>query len=451
MDEILAFLQVINQSVLDRATRKRLALVILAMLAMTGRVTMLGISRWTEEGGSYRTMQRLFNTKINWAHLMVTFVGIWFADAEDIFLLAGDETVVTKAGKLTYGLDRFFSSIFGRPVKGIAFLALTLISVKQHKAYPVRMEQLTKKQALCSKKKTKANAKKKKKVKQKGKRGRPKGSKNKNRRDVELPQHLQQMQIWLQCTVRLLTAVGIKITYFMFDGAFGNNNSLQMVQQCGLHLISKLRRDSALYFPYTGKQKKYGAQRKYGSKVDYEKIPDNYLVSTKTVNKICTHIYQMQMWHKLFPDKLNIVIIRKTNLENGKWAHVVLFSSDLALAADKLVDYYRLRFQIEFNFRDAKQFWGLEDFMNIKKQPVHNFANLSMFMVSVSQQLIQRRRSKIPDFSVNDLKAEFRGRKYVTELIKLLPNMPNELLMNDFFAKIESIGRINSSHQLKPP
>lgn len=445
MDEILAFLQVINQSVLDRATRKRLALVILAMLAMTGRVTMLGISRWTEEGGSYRTIQRLFNTKINWAHLMVTFVGIWFADVEDIFLLAGDETVVTKAGKLTYGLDRFFSSIFGRPVKGIAFLAFTLISVKQHKAYPVRMEQLTKKQALCSKKKTKANAKKKKKVKQKGKRGRPKGSKNKNRRDVELPQHLQQMQVWLQCTVRLLTAVGIKISYFMFDGAFGNNNSLQMVQQCGLHLISKLRRDSALYFPYTGKQKKYGAKRKYGSKLDYEKIPDKYLVSTKTVNKICTHIYQMQMWHKLFPDKLNIVIIRKTNLENGKWAHVVLFSSDLALAADKLVDYYRLRFQIEFNFRDAKQFWGLEDFMNIKKQPVHNFANLSMFMVSVSQQLIQRRRSKIPDFSVNDLKAEFRGRKYVTELIKLLPNMPNELLMNDFFAKIESIGRINSS------
>ncbi len=76
MDEILALLQVINQSVLDRATRKRLALVILAMLAMTGRVTMLGISRWTEEGGSYRTIQRMFNTRINWAHLMVTFVGV---------------------------------------------------------------------------------------------------------------------------------------------------------------------------------------------------------------------------------------------------------------------------------------------------------------------------------------------------------------------------------------
>jgi putative transposase len=35
-----------------------------AVLAMTGRVTMLGISRWTEEGGSYRTVQRFFNTGV---------------------------------------------------------------------------------------------------------------------------------------------------------------------------------------------------------------------------------------------------------------------------------------------------------------------------------------------------------------------------------------------------
>ena len=43
----------------------------------------------------------------------------------------------------------------------------------------------------------------------------------------------------------------------------------------------------------------------------------------------------------------------------GFMAHVLLFSSDLELAQGTLVDYYSLRFQIEFNFRDAKQFWGL--------------------------------------------------------------------------------------------
>ncbi|MCK4492688.1 MAG: transposase [Methylococcales bacterium] len=40
-----------------------------ATLAMTGRVTMLGISRWSEKGGSYRTVQRFFKEGHNWSQL----------------------------------------------------------------------------------------------------------------------------------------------------------------------------------------------------------------------------------------------------------------------------------------------------------------------------------------------------------------------------------------------
>jgi len=54
-----------------------------------------------------------------------------------------------------------------------------------------------------------------------------------------------------------------------------------------------------------------------------------------------------------------------------------LFSSDLELSYDKLIEYYQLRFQIEFNFRDAKQYWGLEDFMNIGQNTIYNAANLA--------------------------------------------------------------------------
>jgi putative transposase len=444
MEEIVALLHGISQLPIDRTTRRRLIVVMLAMLAMAGRVTMLGISRWTEEGGSYRTVQRLFNTKIDWSKLMVTCIAIWFADEEDIFLLAGDETVVTKAGRETHGLDRYFSSIYGRAIKGLAFMAFSLISVNRARAYPVRMEQVTKEQALCGKRA--AKKKKPKKSQKGGKRGRPKGSKNKNRRDVELPPHLQQIQVWLSYTLKLLRIVGIEVPYFLFDGAFGNNNSLQMVQRCGLQLISKLRRDSALYFPYTGKQKKYGRRRKYGDKLNYNQLPAANLVSSVIVDKIQTDVYQMTMWHKMYPDQLNIVVVVKTNLLNGKRAHVVLFSSDLMLAADKLVHYYRLRFQIEFNFRDAKQFWGLEDFMNVKERPVYNFANLSMFMVSLSQKLIQRRRKRTGNsvFGVLDLKAEFRGRKYASELLKLLPESPNDLLIDQFFAKVTALGGIHT-------
>ncbi len=440
MIDIIAVLHCLDQSSMDKTTLRRLIAIVIAMLAMTRRVTMLGISRWTGDGGSYRTIQRFFNTKIIWHEILVIFVQHWFADEDDIYLLSGDETIVTKAGKLTHGLDRFYSSIMGRPVPGLAFLAFSLISIKRSQSSVIRMEQLTKEQSSQAKKKSE-NKKSKKKDKKKRKPGRPKGSENKNRRDVELSPHLQHVQTLLKGTLKLLSAVGISITWFIFDGAFGNNYALQMVRQCGLHLISKMRYDSALYFPYTGSDKR----RKYGSKLNYAKIPDKYIESNTIEDGIRTIIYQITMWHKLFPDQLNIVIIRKVNIKTGKQAHVVLFSSDLDLSYDLVVKYYRLRFQIEFNFRDAKQYWGLEDFMNVGERPVYNAANLSVFMVNVSQVLIQAMREKIPGFGVTDLKAHYRGQKYVEEVLKLLPEMPEQILIDQIFAEIGALGSINMS------
>jgi len=63
-----------------------------------------------------------------------------------------------------------------------------------------------------------------------------------------------------------------------------------------------------------------------------------------------------------FAFALNVVIILKTNLLTQFQAHVILFSTDLDLGYAKIIKFYNLRFQIEFNFRDAKQYWGLEDF-----------------------------------------------------------------------------------------
>ncbi|MDQ7084110.1 MAG: hypothetical protein Q9M36_03905 [Sulfurovum sp.] len=53
--------------------------------------------------------------------------------------------------------------------------------------------------------------------------------------------------------------------------------------------------------------------------------------------------------------------------------------TDVTLDYEKVIDYYSLRFQIEFVFRDAKQYWGMEDSMNIKKIPIHNWANLYFY------------------------------------------------------------------------
>ena len=128
------------------------------MLVMTGRVTMLGMSRWAGPGGSYRTVQRFFSTVIPWATLCWVFFRHHMYRAEDVYLLAGDEVVVTKAGKHTHGLDRFFSSLYGKPVPGLAFFTLSLVSTQERCSFPMCVEQVVRSAAEKAASKAKADS-----------------------------------------------------------------------------------------------------------------------------------------------------------------------------------------------------------------------------------------------------------------------------------------------------
>ena len=101
-----------------------------------------------------------------------------------------------------------------------------------------------------------------------------------------------------------------------------------------------------------------GKPRKYGEKLTVETLKKEHLKSETVEKDIRTRVYQAIVWHKNFPELLNVVIIVKTNLKTGRCAKVLLFSDDLTLASEILIAYYSLRFQIEFIFRDAKQQWG---------------------------------------------------------------------------------------------
>src|SRR4029434_4062004 len=114
------------------------------MLSMSGRVTMRGLSRWSSKGGSYRTIQRFFNASLNWCHLNWLLIRHHVLDANDVVLMSGDHVVVTKSGQITYGLDRFFSSLYGKAVPGLCFLSLSLLSVKRRPSYPVMTEPVEK-------------------------------------------------------------------------------------------------------------------------------------------------------------------------------------------------------------------------------------------------------------------------------------------------------------------
>ena len=432
------------QPTITRTTLRQCRRIALAMVVMTGRVTMVGLSRWAGPGGSYRTVQRFFATVIPWATLFWVFFRHHLYRSEDGYLLVGDEVVVTKAGKTTHGLDRFFASLYGKPVPGLAFFALSLVSIQQRRSFPLRVDQVVRSDAEKAARKAKAAAKKQKPSTAKRPRGRPKGSKNTNKAEALLTPELGRITSMLDALLKLIAGC-IRLTYLVLDGHFGNHNALQMARQANLHLISKLRYDAALYFPYTGPYAGRGPHRKSGDKVDDDDLPMSYLKETTVEGHITTCVSQVPLLHKGCTQPLNVVIIAKTNLRTQARAHVVLFRSDLDLAYTPLIDYYGLRFQIEFNFRDAKQSWGLEDFMNVTPTGVTNAANLSLFMVNVAYRLRADVHARDPDSSVLDLKADCRGYKYVEETIQMLPEKPEPVLLAKIRKQVAGLGRIHVS------
>ncbi len=347
---------------------------------------MLEISRWIEAGGSYRTIQRLYHTPLLWLQIQWIFFVSQLQKPNDEYIAAGDEVVFGKAGK-------------------------------ERQSYPIQAVQMVKEKE-ANKKKVKKKAVK----KEKRSVGRPKGSKNKKSEKPTLSPELLRIQPVLQVFLAILKGVLATVS--------GDGRSFWKLSKC----VDGGR----------------DARPKYDDKVDVRKMKKKYLKSDKTEDGIRTQIYQAVLLNKGFAFSLNVVVILKTNFSTHKQAHVILFSTDLNLSYEKLFDYYTLRFQIEFNFRDAKQYLGLDDFMNVKEEAVTNAAHLSFLMVNFSSVLLRRYREHNPEFSVLDLKSHYRGCRYASETIKLLPQKPDTILLAEIFQQIAWLGMVHPVFQPIP-
>ena len=230
MPDIVALLHCIEPFV-TATTLGQFSRIISAVLAMSGRVTMLGISRWAGQGGSYRTVQRFFSTVLPWATLFWVFFRQHLHRPDDVYILAGDEVVVSKAGHHTHGLDRFFAGVYGRVIPGLAFFSLALVSTQQRRSFPVRVEQVVRSAAEKAASQAKAAAKKAPKPVARRKPGRPKGSKNKTTVEMTLSPELLRIQTMLKAQLELMAGL-IRMAYVALDGHFGNYPALSMVRQC---------------------------------------------------------------------------------------------------------------------------------------------------------------------------------------------------------------------------
>ena len=365
---------------------------LLLVLIVPGRATFRNLSRYS--GYVEKTFSRWFRRKVNWAALNVAAIRAVVPAAHES-VLAFDPSYIPKSGKHTEGLGHFWNGSTGRAEPGLEVNALSWVDVTANTAYTISAEMTppgtgaasatgtpatpetpadpepVSVQALSRRHKAKTKAKTKTKTKTKTKaKADPKAKDDDSRVDAYLA-HLNRVIPKHDLT---------RLRYLTADGYFSKVKFVDGIVALKLDLISKLRRDADARYLFTGPYAGRGAPRRYAGKVDWTcrdpavfaavVSPDPDLLLETAV------VYLPRLRRRV---RVVVVIHRQTQ------RLALLFSTALDLDPATLYRYYVARFQIEFLFRDSKQFAGLTHCQARRTDALTFQVNASLTAVSLSK------------------------------------------------------------------
>ena len=216
------------------------------------------------------------------------------------------------------------------------------------------------------------------------------------------------------------------------DAYFSKKPFVNGVIDLGFNIISRFRSDVRLRYLYDGpKTGKRGRPKVYGDRVDIRNLDMNVFVSEDITSddKVVT-LYSSVVWSVGLKRKVKVVIV--DCLEPGKKTQErkVFFSTETSMSAKDIMDIYRSRFQIEYLYRDAKQFTGLTHCQSRKRESLDFAFNMSLSSINVARFFS---RSCGMHLSVSNVKTLIHNADMIQRFIRMSGKRPHRLLnTNDF-------------------
>jgi hypothetical protein len=296
--------------------QKFLAHLLGLLLMLPGHATFRNLSRYSAY--HERTFARWYARDFDFVSLNQAAI-IQVIPPEHAQALVIDASFVSKSGKQTYGLDRFWNGSHSRTEKGLEISALAWLDITDNCAYCLSAEQT------------------------------PPADKTTDAEATRIDVYLDQL-------ARVVSEHHLShLRYVITDGYYSKQKFLRGVCALGLEQIGKLRLDANLRSLYQGPQRPGpGRPKTSDGKVHWDNLSRFEKVETEDDDIV---LYHQVLNHVQFQRNLRVVLVVDTK-HNRK---AVLFSTDLHLDALTIYRYDKARFQIEFLFRDAKQFTGLTD------------------------------------------------------------------------------------------
>ncbi len=412
-----------------------------AILTSRGKINFRNLSRFSDL--SEETYSRQYAKSFDFIGCNREVIDEAFGkDSERI--IAYDPSFIPKSGKKTYGLDYFWNGCHRRSEKGLEIATLAIVDIQKNTGFALSTrqtqpaQQVSKQVDTASPQEADKPDEVKKTVEKKGKKKKGKAQSKKSHRKYEedgetlIDQYLQQ----LKDAKPLLTACE---KYTVVDGAFAKKKYVD--GELDLQVISKLRRDANMRYLYTGpkREKSSGRQKTYDGKVNWQNLSELEYVGTQDD----IEIYTLILNHISLKRNARVVVLLDIS-NKDKIRQAILFSTDTELDAKTLVRYYKARFQIEFIFRDAKQFTGLCDCQarDQKRLDFHFNASLTTLNLAKLEHLQTRPDVQPRAFSMVNVKACYFNEFFLQKIFSMLDIDLSSIKKSPDYQSLRDYGKI---------
>ena len=323
--------------------------------------------------------RQTFTKDFDWIHYNMDLMNTLFK-RNDRKAIAIDPSYISKSGKHTPWIGYFWSGCAGQAKRGLEILGVGVIDIDKRDCVMLKAEQTPDTITL-------------------------------NNEGCTL------IDWYLKVLERIKDRLLEVSNYVVADAYFSKATFAQGLDSMGFHLISRLRDDANLMYIHDGQPTgKKGRPKVYGDKIDFNNLDYTKIQEIQTSNedgKLYTLIAYSRAMKK---------IIRLVVWINKKGKHKLYFSTDINMSGRDIIDFYRTRFQIEFCYRDAKQFTGLchSQARDIRRL---DFAFNASF-TAINAAKIMMKENSIP-FSMEALKSLIFNSYLLDRFFKLSGVKPN--------------------------
>lgn len=353
------------------------------MLAIPSRINYANLGRFSHR--NEKTFRNWAVKPIEWVHINASVIQALQAKQRmgSRLILGVDCTALRKAGKSTPGLGKFWDSKLGKAVPSLELSCCALIDLEHRQAIPVHALQTPSVLPI-----------------------------GESRVD-HYTGHVQDVLGTLPASLRA------QIKCVVGDAYYAKKTFVDGVTQAGFAFIGKLRTDANLKYkssePRTGKA---GRPKCFDGKVAWDDFSKWESISSTDQQSVYSSVVYAP---SLKRDLLVVCILWRCKTQVRR---EVLFSTNLEMPSFEVIECYRARFEMEFAFRDAKQFAGLMDSQSRSERALEFAWNASFLTVSLAraeQLLVFTGELRAFVFSLEDAKRRAYNELFADRIIRLLP------------------------------